>query len=87
VAQQREVARPSKVLSAKKRQFILENSKLQVPEQFQQQYLKLLLQHHKAISQDKFNFGRTDTLMDAIALKTAEPIYVKQFKIPDAHRQ
>jgi hypothetical protein len=87
VAQQREVARPSEVLSAKKRQFILENSKLQVSEQFQQQYLKLLLQHHKAISQDKFDFGRTDTLMDAIALKTAELIYVKQFKIPDAHRQ
>ena len=31
--------------------------------------------------------GRTDTLMHEIALKTEEPIYVKQFKIPDAHRK
>jgi hypothetical protein len=58
-----------------------------VPEQYQQQYLKLLLQNHKAVSQDKFDLGRTNTLMHEIALKTEEPIYVKQFKIPDAHRK
>jgi hypothetical protein len=29
-------------LSAKKKQFIVENIKLQVPKQYQQQYLKLL---------------------------------------------
>ncbi len=51
----------------------------------QQQYLDVLLHHHEAISQDKFDLGRTDTLMHEIALKTQEPIYVKQFKIPDAH--
>jgi hypothetical protein len=56
-----------------------------VPEQYQQQYLKLLLQNHEAVSQDKFELGRTDTLMHEIALKTEEPVYVKQFKIPDAH--
>jgi hypothetical protein len=61
--------------------------KLQVPEQFQKQYLRVLLQNHKAISQDKFDLGRTDTLMHDIALKTAEPIYLKQFKIPDVHRK
>ncbi len=47
----------------------------------------MLLKNHEAISQDKFNLGRTDTLMHEIALKTSEPVYVKQFKIPDAHRQ
>jgi hypothetical protein len=76
VAQQKEAALPGEVLSAKKRQFIIENTKLQVPEQYQQQYLKLLLQHHEAISQDKFDLGCTDTLMHEITLKTAEPIYV-----------
>ncbi len=86
VAQQREATRPRKVLSAKKKQFIIENAKLQVPEQFQQQYLKLLLQNHEAIRQDKFDLGRTDTLMHEIALKTTEPIYIKQFKIPDVQR-
>jgi len=58
-----------------------------VPERFQQQYLEVLLQHHEAISEDKFDLGRTDTLMHEIALKTQEPIYVKQFKNPDAHRK
>jgi hypothetical protein len=60
VAQQREASQPSEVLSAKKKQFIIENAKLQVSEQFQQQCLKLLQQHHEAITQDKFDLGRTE---------------------------
>ncbi len=87
IAQQREAARPRTVLSAKKKQFIIDNAKPQVPEQFQRQYINLLLKNHEAISQDKFDLGRTETLMHEIALKTAKPIYVKQFKIPDAHRK
>ncbi len=58
-----------------------------MPEQFRKQYLKVILKNHEAVSQNKFALGRTDTLMHEIVLKTAEPIYVKQFKIPDAHRQ
>ena len=60
---------------------------MHVPEQFQAKYRNLLFKHHEAISQNKFDLGRTDTLMHKIALKTQEPIYVKQFKIPDTHRQ
>jgi hypothetical protein len=71
----------------KKKQFIVDSVKLNVPEQYQQRYLQLLLQNHEAVSQDKFDLGRTDTLMHEIALKTEEPIYVKQFKIPDSHRK
>ncbi len=58
-----------------------------MPEQFREQYLKVILKNHEAVSQNKFDLGPTDTLMHKIALKTQEPIYVKQFKIPDAHRQ
>ncbi len=58
-----------------------------MPEQFCQKYLNLLLKNHEAISQDKFDLGRTDTLMHEILLKTQEPIYLKQFKIPDVHRK
>ncbi len=58
-----------------------------MPARYQQRYLQLLLQNHEAGSQDKFDLGRTDTLMHEIALKTEEPIYIKQFKIPDAHRK
>ncbi len=60
---------------------------MRVPKQLHQQYLDVLLCHHEAISQDKFDLGQTDTLMHEIALKTQEPIYVKQFKIPDAQHK
>ncbi len=63
IAEQRKASRPRAVLSAKKKQFIIDNVKLQVPEQFQKQYLNVLLKNHEAISQDKFDLGRTDTLM------------------------
>ncbi len=85
VAHQQQVAKPCQALNKPKRKFILETVKIQVQEQLQQQYLEVQLCHHKAISQDKFDFGRTDTLMHKITLKTQEPIYVKQFKISDAH--
>jgi hypothetical protein len=85
IAKQRDNARPRQTFSAKKRQFIEQNVKLNVPEQFRQKYLNFLLKNHEAISQDKFDLGRTDTLMHEILLKTQEPIYIKQFKIPDAH--
>ncbi len=74
-------------LSPQKRQFIKKTVNLNVPEQFREQYLKVILKNHAKVSQNKFDLGRTDTLMHEIALKTSEPIYVKQFKIPDAHFQ
>jgi hypothetical protein len=50
IAQKQENAWPWQTLSAKKRQFIEQNVKLNVPEQFCQKYLNLLLKNHKAIS-------------------------------------
>jgi hypothetical protein len=63
----------------------MDKVKMQVPEKYSGQYLKVLLHNHEAIGQDKFDLGQTDTIMYEIALKSQEPIYVKQFKIPDAH--
>ena len=33
------------------------------------------------------DLGRTETLLQDIELRDQEPVYVKQFKIPDAHQQ
>ena len=74
-------------LSPEKRKFIEENAKLNVPEEYKQKYMDLLLRHHEVISAHKYDLGRTETLLHEITLKTEEPVYVKQFKIPDAHRQ
>jgi hypothetical protein len=32
------------------------------------------------------DLGRTETLLHDIELRDQEPVYVKQFKIPEAHR-
>ncbi len=68
---------PSAKINSAKRQFIKKTVHLQVPEQFREQYLKVILKNHEAVSENKFNLGRTDTLMHEIALKTDEPIYIK----------
>jgi hypothetical protein len=46
-----------------------------------------LLVHHDIISTDKFHIGKTDTLLHKMSIKTEDPVYVKQFNIPDVHRQ
>ena len=74
-------------LSKEKRQFILDNLTLNVPEELKESYLKVILDNHECISRHRFDLGRTDTLLHEISLKTEEPIYVKQFRIPDAHRE
>ena len=74
--------------SAAKEKFIREKLNLEnVPSEFRDQYLKTVLKYHEAVSQHKFDLGRANTLMHEITLKTKEPIYVKQFKIPEAHQQ
>jgi hypothetical protein len=78
---------PSAKITSAKRQFIKKTVHLQVPEQFCEQYLKVILKNHEAVSENELDLGCTDTLMHEITLKTDEPICVKQFKIPDAHCQ
>ncbi len=72
---------PTKKITPVKRQFIKKTVHLNVPEQFRKQYLKVILKNHEAVSQDKFDLGRTDTLMHEIALKTDKPIYVNSLKL------
>ena len=74
--------------SAEKLKFIREKARLdQIPPDMREKYFQVLVRNHMAISQHKFDLGRASTLMHDIELRTNEPVYVKQFKIPDAHRQ
>jgi hypothetical protein len=51
-------------ISASKAKFIQENLKLDgIPEEYRERYRKLILKHHEAISQHKFDLGRANTLM------------------------
>jgi len=59
---QSSVKKCTEKLSSAKRQFIEQTVHLSVPEQFREQYLKVILRNHEAVSQNKFDLGRTDTL-------------------------
>ena len=87
VAEEQMKARIPPPLPPEKKKFIIENATLNVPEEYRQRYLDILLKNHEVISAHKYDLGRTETLLHEISLKTEEPVYVKQFKIPDAHRE
>ena len=76
-------------LTDRKRTFITENLRCgdSVPPEVQKQYLNLVLKHHMVVSEHRFDLGRTNTLQHSIELKDKTPVYVKQFQIPDAHRE
>ncbi len=59
---------------------------LQVPSVFKQRYLDFLFKHQDAITIKKFDLGRAKDFTHKIYLKDDNPIYWKQFKIPEARQ-
>ena len=58
-----------------------------MPNKFKSDFLAVILKNHDCISWHKFDLGRTETVLHKILLKSDEPVFVKQFLIPDAHRE
>jgi hypothetical protein len=76
------------ILTPEKKRFLTENANLQdLPVNEKQKYLDLILQHHSVFSLDKNDLGRSELLQHEIHLKNKEPVYIRQFRIPDAHRE
>ena len=69
-----------------KKEHILEHANINVPTQYQAKYQNLLLKHFSIVSINKSDLGRVKNFFHKIHLKDNEPVYRKQFKIPDAHR-
>jgi hypothetical protein len=42
-------------ITEEKKKYILDNTKLNVPEEFKQRYIDLLLKHHEVVSSSKYN--------------------------------
>ena len=61
--------------------------KSNVPREYKSRYLNLLLRNHDVISANKYDLGKCSTAMHDIELKSKEPIYIKQFRIPEAQRK
>ena len=59
--------------------------KMNVPEDYLEAYQKLVLKYHDVFSKDKYDLGRARNFTHKIHLKNNDPVFVKQFKIPDMH--
>ncbi len=59
---------------------------LNVPLEFKQKYIDILYKHQQAISVNKYNLGLATNFKDKIHLKDNNPVYRKQFKIPEAQQ-
>jgi hypothetical protein len=60
--------------------------KLEVLAKYEDDYRRLLAKHRQIFSLDKNDIGYCDTILHKLFMKTEEPVYVKQFKIPEAHQ-
>jgi hypothetical protein len=59
---------------------------LEVPSEYKDKYRTLLAKHKNIFSLSKSDLGFCDTVLHKLFMKTEEPVYVKQFKIPEAHQ-
>jgi hypothetical protein len=59
---------------------------LNVPPEFKQKYIDILHKHQQAISVNKYDLGLATNFKHKIHLKDNDPVYRKQFKIPEAHQ-
>ena len=73
-------------LTAEREKEILNMLKINVPQEELEEYHKLILKHHDVFSKDSYDLGRAKDFTHKINLKTKDPVFVKQFKIPDTHR-
>jgi hypothetical protein len=59
---------------------------LNVPPEFKQKFIDILHKHQQAISVNKYDLGLATNFKHKIHLKDNDPLYQKQFKIPEAHQ-
>jgi hypothetical protein len=65
---------------------IANKAHLNVPEEFKQRYIDILFKHQAAITVNKMDLGHAKNFTHKIHLKDNNPVYRKQFKIPEAHQ-
>ena len=76
-------------LDAEKRKYLndlIDDKVANIPSPFQNQYRELLWQNADVFSSGKYDLGYCDKMEHEIKLKDDTPVYVKQFRIPEAHR-
>jgi Reverse transcriptase (RNA-dependent DNA polymerase) len=66
------------------RKEIEERCHLGAPEPYRSQYMDILVKHQAAISLDKYDLGLAKNFAHRIHLKDNQPIFRKQFNLPEA---
>ena len=84
--QNREEEIVNEPLTEKKRKFIDATVNLKCPEKYRQDYMNMLYAHHEAIAEDEFDIGKCGAVKHDIHLKHKNPVHIKQYRIPFAHR-
>jgi hypothetical protein len=69
------------------RKEIEERCHLGAPEPYRSRYINILVKHQAAISLYKYNLGLAKNFTHRIHLKDNQPIFQKQFNLPEAHTQ
>jgi hypothetical protein len=69
------------------REEIQRRCKLRVPDEFKDKYLDILCKHQDTLSIDKYDLGLATNFKHKIHLKSQDPFYQKQFKLPEAHHK
>ena len=72
-------------LTDKKRAQIIEDLHFDLPVQQKKPFLELIFEFHDVVSDHPKDLGFTKAVEHVVRMKSPEPIYVKQFRVPDAH--
>jgi hypothetical protein len=60
--------------------------RLEVPAKYKEDYRQLLTKHWHIFSLNKNDIGYCSMILHKLFMRTNEPFYMKQFKIPEAHQ-
>ena len=86
--QNSDITGPIPVITEEKKNYLLGNFNCPNTDPvIRQQYEDLILKNHQVFSESKHDIGFSEAVSHKINMKTAQPVYVKQFRIPDTHEQ
>ncbi len=74
---------PKKTLTKEE---IAAKAHLNVPNEYKQRYIDILFKHQNVISANKYNLELATNFKHKIHLRDNNPVYLKQFKIQEAHQ-
>ena len=77
---------PPPPMSEKERAEFLNQAKINVPTEEQAMYEELICKHNDVFSKSKSDLGSAKNFEHKIELKDDAPVYVKQFPMPEVHR-